>query len=313
VAAVAVHRLSVLLLFACEVAQAHLANEAAGSSAGADGAAPGTAAAWAAPWSFEPWVVVCLAASALAYLFGLRRLWHRAGTGRGVSVAQAAAFFTGWITLVIALISPVDVLGNLLFSAHMLQHELLMVVAAPLMVLARPLAVWVWAMPAPLRPAVGRLFHQPAWRTPWLLLTSPLYAWLVHALALWLWHLPRLFEASLASNAVHTLQHFSFLFTALLFWWSALGQSERAGQGTAMLYLFTTMVHTSALGALLTLSPFVWYPSYAQTAPALGLSALEDQQLGGLVMWVPAGAAYFVTGLVLAMRWIGLGRPPVAG
>ena len=86
-----------------------------------------------------------------------------------------------------------------------------------------------------------------------------------------------------------------------------------AGQGTAMVYLFTTMIHTSALGALLTLSPFVWYPTYGHTAPSLGLSALEDQQLGGLVMWVPAGAAYFATGLFLAMRWIGLDRKPAAG
>ena len=274
---------------------------------GAVGAA-GAAAGWDLPWSFEPWVVTCLLASAALYAIGLRRLWGRAGPGRGVSASQAGAFTGGWFALAVALVSPVDPLGARLFSAHMLQHELLMVVAAPLMVVGKPLAVWVWALPPPWRRGIGAFFHRPAWRLPWLMLTSPLGAWTVHALALWLWHVPALFDAAIANQALHTLQHFSFLFTALLFWWSVLGQAERAAQGTAMLYLFTTMVHSNALGALLTLSPFVWYPTYLQSAPALGIPALQDQQLGGLVMWIPAGSAYFVTGLVLAMRWIGLSR-----
>jgi putative membrane protein len=292
--------LPVLLLPGWRMAEAHVPD--------AD-AAP----AWALAWTFEPWVVASLVLSAALYTVGLRRLWGRAGTGRGVSARHAAAFAAGWVALAAALVSPIDPLGNRLFSAHMLQHELLMVVAAPLLVVGKPLAVWVWALPVRRRRTVGGFFHRPAWRIAWLRLTSPLYAWLVHALALWLWHVPVLFEAALRSNAVHTLQHFSFLFTALLFWWSALGQSERAAQGTAMIYLFTTMVHSSILGALLTLSPFVWYPTYGLTAPALGLSALEDQQLGGLVMWIPAGIAYLAAGLVLAMRWIGFNRETAGG
>src|SRR5690606_30682354 len=138
------------------------------------------------------------------------------------------------------------------------QHELLMVVAAPLMVVGKPLAVWVWALPSGWRRVIGALFHHPAWRRPWLALSSPLGAWLAHV--------PALFDAALGNEALHTLQHSSFLFTALLFWWSALGQAERSGQGTAMIYLFTTMIHSSALGALLTLSPIVWYPTYLRTA-----------------------------------------------
>ncbi|HMC16362.1 MAG TPA: cytochrome c oxidase assembly protein, partial [Albitalea sp.] len=90
--------------------------------------------------------------------------------------------------------------------------------------------------------------------------------------------------------------------------WSALGQASRPRQGVALVYLFTTMIHTGALGALITLSQIVWYPSYLPTTAALGIDALEDQQLGGLVMWVPAGLAYFCTGLVLAARW--MSAPP---
>jgi putative membrane protein len=300
-AAVAVRWLIASLLLAWRSAGAHAPD--------ADGAVP-AGTEWTFQWSFEPWVVAGLALSVALYVVGLRRLWRRAGVGRGASTWQATAFATGWLALAAALVSPIDRLGNQLFSAHMLQHELLMVVAAPLMVVGKPLAVWVWALPVQWRRRTGGFFHHPAWRIPWLRLTSPLAAWMVHALALWLWHVPALFEAALSDSGLHTLQHVSFLFTALLFWWSALGQVERAAQGTALIYLFTTMVHTSALGALLTLSPFVWYPTYAGSAPALGLAALEDQQLGGLVMWIPAGAAYFATGLVLAMRWIGMdGRP----
>ena len=128
--------------------------------------------------------------------------------------------------------------------------------------------------------------------------------------ALWLWHAPPLFEASLRSEGVHTLQHISLLATALLFWWSVLGTAKRGAQGGALVSLFTTMVHTGALGALLTLSSAVWYPSYAPTAPVFGLTAPEDQQLGGLIMWVPAGLVYVIVGLALANRWLGSAGEP---
>jgi putative membrane protein len=263
---------------------------------------------WILHGSYEPWVLACLAASIGFYAVGLTRLWRHAGRGRGVSRLGAVAFFAGWAALVLALVSPLDPLGTRLFSAHMLQHELLMVVAAPLLLIGRPLAVWAWALSPAARREVGAFFHHPAWRVPWLWLSAPLAAWALHAAALWLWHVPALFEAALHDTAVHTLQHFSFLFSALLFWWSALGQASRPRQGAAMVYLFTTMIHTGALGALITLSPIVWYPSYLPTTAALGIDALEDQQLGGLVMWVPAGLAYFCTGLVLAARW--MNAPP---
>ena len=266
----------------------------------------------ALPWSFEPWVVACLVISAAGYALGLARLWRRAGPGHGIGRLQAAAFVAGWLALVAALVSPIDPLGARLFSAHMVQHELLMIVAAPLLVLGRPLAAWAWALPAGARRATGRAFHAPAWRVPWLWMTGPLAAWVLHALALWLWHVPALFEASLASEAVHTLQHIAFLATALLFWWSVLGAATRSERGAALASLFTTMVHTGALGALLTLSPAVWYPSYRATAPAFGLTGLEDQQLGGLVMWIPASLVYVVCGLAIASRWLA-GAAPLPG
>lgn len=163
--------------------------------------------------------MACLSISAVLYAIGAARLWAHAGTGCGVSVQQAGNFVLGWLILVVALLSPLDSLGDKLFAAHMIQHALLIIAAAPLLVLARPLAIWVWELPYAWRRAVGGFFHAPGWRIPWLIVTRPMVAWFLHALALWLWHIPVLFEAALKNEAIHTLQHISFLGTALIFWW----------------------------------------------------------------------------------------------
>jgi len=127
-------------------------------------------------------------------------------------------------------------------------------------------------------------------------------AWLVHAVVIWGWHLPVLFQAALHNDALHGLQHLSFLGSALLFWWAILHPRRQAGLGLSVLYLFTTAVHTAVLGALITFARTPWYPAYV--APAAGLGPLEDQQLAGLVMWIPAGLAYLVAALVIVRRWL---------
>jgi putative membrane protein len=298
--AVALRFLSATLAFAAAAAGAHGLDPGAGTA---------PTSAWDGRWSVEPWVGAALAVSLVAYGVGLGRLWRRAGPGHGIGHWRAAAFGGGWLMLAVALASPLDALGGRLFSAHMLQHELLMTVVAPLMVLGHPLGVWAWAMPLSVRRRIGAALHHPAWRVPWQQLTAPLAAWIVHAAALWLWHLPGWFESALASSAVHGWQHASFLFASLLFWWSVLGSVTRASDGIALASLFTTMLHTAALGALLSLSDIGWYPHYIATTAALGWDAIDDQQLGGLVMWAPAGLAYFVAGLVLAARWLNGATP----
>ena len=255
-------------------------------------------------WSFAPWVLALLAVSAFGYAVGLRRLWRNAGRGRGVSTQQAGCFASGWLTLVAALVSPIDAAGGHLFSMHMVQHELLMVLAAPLLVLGRPLATWTWALSPGQRRRVGRLFAGRGWSGVWSALTDPLGAFALHAIALWGWHLPSAFDAALAHEGWHIAQHVSFLGTALFFWWSVLGHDPRGryGAGHSAASLFGTMMHTGALGALLSLAPNPWYSPYIATTLALGLDPAQDQQLGGLVMWVPAGLVY-----VVAALWV-LGR-----
>jgi putative membrane protein len=259
---------------------------------------------WTA-WSFEPLVLLGLALTAWLYFHGVHALWRNAGAGRGVRACEAGAFAAGWFVLVVALVSPLHRLGGVLFSAHMAQHELLMAVAAPLLVLGRPLVPFVWALPNTWRRTVGSWAAFAPVRGTWELLSLPLLAWTLHAAAVWLWHAPPLFEATLRSELSHTLQHLSFLGSGLLFWWAVLrGREGRIGRPAAVLYLFTTSLHTSLLGALLTFSSRLWYPLYTSSTAAWGVTPLEDQQLAGLIMWVPAGLAYLVATLGIAASWL---------
>lgn len=256
-------------------------------------------------WSFEPLVVVSLALMALLFAVGLWRLWREAPRRRAVKTWEALCFAGGWLALIIALVSPLHAWGSVLFSAHMTQHEVLMLVAAPLLVLGRPLVVFLWAFPVNWSRRIGNLGKIGAVSRAWHWLTIPLVAWLVHAVALWTWHVPVLFDAVLHSEWVHTLQHLSFLISALLFWWALIhGPQGAMGYGAAVLYLFTTSIHSGALGALLTIAGSVWYPSYIGLTNSWGLTPLEDQQLGGLIMWIPAGLVYVIAGLALFAGWL---------
>lgn len=258
---------------------------------------------WGA-WSPEPAVLLGIGLSAWLYARGVGRLWARAGVGRGVRRWQFGAFVAGLLVLFVALVSPLDALGSALFSAHMVQHEVLILAAAPLLVLGVPLIPFLWALPQRWRRRLGRWAKARPVRSAWRALTHPVSAWVLHAAALWIWHAPALYQATLRSEAVHVAQHASFLGTALLFWWVLLHSGGRMGYGVGVLYVFTTAVYGSMLGALLTFSPTPWYPAYAGSVEAWGLTLLEDQQLGGLIMWVPAGVVYVGAALALFAAWL---------
>jgi putative membrane protein len=254
-------------------------------------------------WTFEPAVVVPLLLTAFFYAIGAIRLRMSANTAFGA--AEFACFAAGWLTLVVALVSPLHPWGAVLFSAHMTQHELLMLVAAPLLVLGRPVIPFLWAMPRSVAQTFARWSRNEAWQQLWKTFTAPFIAWLIHAAVLWSWHVPFLFQATRHSELVHALQHASFLFSALLFWWAILhGRRRAVGFGVAVLYMFTTALHSGLLGALLTFTRTLWYPIYANTTQPWGLTPLQDQQLGGLIMWIPAGLVYVIAGLALFAGWL---------
>jgi cytochrome c oxidase assembly factor CtaG len=256
-------------------------------------------------WSFEPLVVISLGLTAVLFGVGVRRLWRESPKRKAIRSWEALCFALGWFALFVALVSPLHAWGRVLFSAHMSQHEILMLVAAPLLVLGRPLIAFLWALPLPWSRGLGNVTKIGWLNLLWQTLTVPIVAWLVHAIALWVWHIPVLFDAVLHYESVHTLQHLSFLLSALLFWWSLIhGPQGAMGYGAAVLYLFTTSVHSGVLGALITVAGSVWYPSYAGLTSSWGLTALEDQQLGGLIMWIPASLVYLIAGLALFAGWL---------
>ena len=264
----------------------------------------GASALW--KWTWDPLAVPLLMFSATVYAIGLRRLWGRAGIGGGITRWQAASFGIGLLSLAVALLSPLAWLSEILFSVHMTQHEILMLVAAPLVVIGKPLLVALWVLPVRGRERTAAVVRGPAVSTAWRTMTGPCAAFVIHAVALWIWHIPALYEAAVASRDVHLVQHGCFLLSATLFWWGMThGRYGRAGYGVAVLYVFLTAVHSSVLGALLTVAPDVWYPVYARSGAAWNVDALQDQQLAGLLMWVPSSIIFIVLGLALFAAWLG--------
>jgi putative membrane protein len=269
-----------------------------------DGAPPGPHDLWDA-WDWD--AALPLAVAAFTYGRGVRILWRRAGVGRGVRRWQVAAFTAGLLALALALVSPLDALGSALFSAHMGQHMLLIVVVAPLLVLGRPVVPLLWALPPPAPRLLGGCWQRAAIvRRGWAWLTLPAVVWVLHVAALWVWHLPRLYQAALVDQRIHLAEHAILLGTALLFWWAVVhpGRTGAVAFGASSIAVFAMAMQGGLLGALMAFAPVAWYPAYASTVAAWGLTLLEDQQLAGMIMWAPAGLVYLAATLALLSAWL---------
>ncbi|WP_164102414.1 cytochrome c oxidase assembly protein [Candidatus Laterigemmans baculatus] len=263
--------------------------------------------AWWQAWHVDGLVVFVLGLLAAWFGTGLYRLWRRAGVGRGIPVWRAAALAAGLAAVCLALLSPLDVLSDDLSWVHMTQHMVLMAVAAPLMVLGAPGLAAVWALPRRWRSLVGdwpqwNRVAGELWRASW----NPWWIWLLHAVVLWGWHLPVLYQWALVDPLVHDIEHLSFFLTACLFWRIAIDHRRhlRLNPGLGVLYLFTTSLHAMVLGIFMTLAPQHWYPIYEGRTELWNLSPLEDQQLAGAIMWMPACAVYIVVAAGLFASWI---------
>ncbi len=245
---------------------------------------------WSA-WNWNPLIGGALAFGCWRYMDGVWRLWRKAGPGRGVQQWQVFCFLSGLVVLFAALISPIDTYGETFLSVHMIQHLLLTLIAPPLLVLGLPPLALIGMVPMRWRRSLAQGWHRRRTLNQiWQGLNHPLTAWTAFALALWLWHLPGPYEAAVNDPFIHMLEHASFFGTAMLFWWSIRGHSA-----IGVFSLFTTAVHSSILGALMTFSNQNWYAVYA---------SLEDQQLAGLIMWVPGGIILLIAMLGLLGRWL---------
>jgi cytochrome c oxidase assembly factor CtaG len=264
-----------------------------------------TAGEESSTWRNEAALLTPLVVSGIWYIVGILRLRARVSSTRNSLWRNGFLFGVGWLTLIGSLLSPLHELGEISFTAHMTEHELLMLVAAPLMALSRPVAVFLWACPRLVRQALIRGCNSALVSYVWRFLTDPIVATILQICALWLWHMPSLFDRALDSEWWHALQHLSFLFSALLFWWSLTRSSHRRSRrAIAAVCLFITSLASGALGALMAVSLSPWYEGYAAIgmhglAPG-GLTAAEDQQLAGLIMWIPGGLVHFIAAGVFA-------------
>ncbi len=251
-------------------------------------------------WTFDPAVVLGLIAAAWTYVRGAVK------GPRRPPMWQQAAFLVGLFAIVIALVSPLDALSGSLASAHMVQHVLLILVAAPALVLSAPLGVMTRGMPLGIRRGFGRIrggagLSVARTRRWW----RPSVVWLAHAGVLWLWHASVPYGLALRFDVVHVVEHATFFVTALLFWGVVVGShgASQIQRGQGVLLVFGMAMQSVLLSALLTFAGSAWYSGYATTTQAWGLTPLADQQLAGVIMWVPAGLVYLGAVLALLTVW----------
>jgi len=250
-------------------------------------------------WELDPLVIVPLALALGIFLAGQWKLRQRSSLPRN----RSWLFLGGWMVLTLALVSPLHTGGERSFTLHMIEHELIMLVSTLLLAASRAGGILAWGLPAPFRRALGG-----SWKAPlssfWRKLTEPITATILQAVVLWVWHAPALFDHALESDGWHAAQHISFVAASLLFWVAML-DPRRGGCLLSAACLFLTSLVEGALGALMSLAQSPWYSAYAGMGlSGIGLDPTTDQQLAGLIMWIPGGVVHGAAALVLLYRWL---------
>ncbi len=251
-------------------------------------------------WNVDPVVIAGLVALGWAYRRGTARL----STDRR---ARTVCFWAGLVAVGVALLTPLDELASELASAHMVQHVVLILIAAPLLAVSAPAGTIVRGLPRRARGWTGSWVRRLRRLRSARAVAVVLSIWILHAGALWFWHASAPYEAALRNDVVHAVEHLSFLGTGLLFW-SAVVPSrhgvDRFSSGHGALLVFAMALQSVLLSALLTFARSPWYDSYLTTTGERGLDPLEDQQLAGAIMWVPAGLVYVGVGIALVAGWV---------
>lgn len=261
---------------------------------------------WTA-WNLDVGLVALLVVALWAY--------HRGTTGRGADPAgrrRRRAFLGAIAVAAVAVVSPLEALAGVLASGHMVQHILLVLVVAPLAALSAPAGAVVRSLPVPVRQAMGRWRRGLGAVRPALgAAAHPAGAWLLHVAALWFWHASVPYDLALDHEVVHAAEHATFVVTGYLFWRVVIGPrpSVRVSPGLGVLLVFTMALQSVFLSALLTFASGPWYGYAAAAMAGWGLDPLTDQQLAGLIMWVPAGVVYLGAALALLATWVRSSEP----
>jgi cytochrome c oxidase assembly factor CtaG len=249
-------------------------------------------------WTLDPLLTVPLGLTLLIYLVGWSRLSKRAMTP-----VRPTLFLSGWGVLALSLTSPLHEAGERSFTMHMIEHELIMLVATLLLAASGAGGILAWGLPRPLRLSLAGTWKSPL-QSLWRRLTEPVTATVVQGVIMWVWHAPILFDRALDNFGWHIAQHGCFFLSSLLFWWAMLHPRGR-NYGLSAACLFATSLVGGALGALMSLSSSPWYADYAAMGmTGIGLDPVDDQRLAGLIMWIPGGAFHGIAALALFYKWL---------
>lgn len=280
-------------------------------------------------WRFE--VIVPLLVLGYLYITGWRRLRQRTSSSRPRAAGlrqpltaswRLLSYLSGLFFVAISLLSPIDALGQQLFFMHMIQHLLLIMIAPPLLLIANPMPILLWGLPDKWRLRVGHglghLLHRDSrFRSAVRTLTAPGIIWLAWVIALFSWHDPAMYNAALRYEYLHDLEHLSFFVASMLFWWHVTGAGPRIhkqfGYVGRIAFVLAAVPPNMALGVWLAFNSNVIY-SYYEAVPRLwGIDTLTDQQIGGVIMWIPGSMMFMLAALFLTSQYLGseAGKPPL--
>jgi len=261
------------------------------------------------PWAWRPAVLMVLLPLTTIYLVGWVRLQRRGAT-RLASKWRLAAYGTGMLTLAASLMSPIDSLGGQLFFMHMIQHKLTIMVAAPLIWLGNPFPIGVWGLPRQGRQALTSIFADSAPVRPALAAaTQPFVAWLLFVFVYIGWHDPGMYNLALTHGRVHDFQHITFFLTAMLFWWHVVGAAPRlhktVSPWVAILMLMAAIPFNAIAGFVIANNESVIYTYYQSVPRIWGFSVMQDQSVGGVIMWIPGSEMLFqaAAAVLAVMFW----------
>lgn len=277
-------------------------------------------------WDWRPDVIIVLALAGTLFITGWWRLRQRtlaarrSGSWRAAAMWRPVSYVAGLIFVGLALMSPLDVLSSQLFSMHMIQHLLLIMIAPPLMLIANPLPFMLWGLPGKWRLSIGRglarlLSGKSVFRQYLRKATTPGVVWLIWLVSIISWHDPNAYNAALRSNVVHDIEHLTFFLGGMLFWWHVTGAGPRIHKQFGLIgriaFTLSAVPPNMLTGAAIAFAQDPIYTYYNNVPRLMGLSVMEDQQLGGVIMWVPGSMMYIIAALVLISRLLqGESRKP---
>ena len=257
-------------------------------------------------WSLSGPQFIIVAFLAAVYLVGVLRLQIRSGW-QAIPIRKMLYGITGYAILFFAVAGPPEAFSQDMFFAHMIQHILIAMVGAVLLLAATPMAAYLWAMPETIRVGLAPSLAENGWiRNINATLTNPRFALPAFILTLWGWHIPEAYALAVRNDLVHLAMHLSMFATSILFWWPIIGPPPVRSQLTdpqRIVYLILVVTPTAVLAAIITLSNTVIYTTYIDTPHHFTLTPAEDQRIGGLLMWIPGNIIYLATLTTLFLRW----------